>query len=91
MTFKAIQTYSDGQEVDWTEVAAPGSKAEPEHPAPTLKLGAALGAPATITGTSSASETEATVGIVLGAVGIALGAVALLLVLLRRRSNATLG
>ena len=41
LTFKAIQTYSDGKEVDWTDVAAPGSTAELEHPAPTLKLAAA--------------------------------------------------
>jgi uncharacterized protein len=41
ITFKAIQTYSDGKEVDWTEVPAQGSTAEPEHPAPTLKLTAA--------------------------------------------------
>lgn len=41
ITFKAIQTYSDGKEVDWTEMPAQGSTAEPEHPAPTLKLAAA--------------------------------------------------
>jgi uncharacterized protein YcnI len=43
MTFKAIQTYSDGAVVSWIEEAAEGSTAEPEHPAPVLKLAAASG------------------------------------------------
>ena len=38
MSFSAIQTYSDGEVVKWNETAAPGSTAEPEHPAPTLSL-----------------------------------------------------
>jgi uncharacterized protein YcnI len=37
MTFKAIQTYSDGKTVSWIEEPAPGGE-EPEFPAPTLKL-----------------------------------------------------
>ena len=39
LTFKAIQTYSDGSSVSWIEEPAPGSTAEPEHPAPVLTLG----------------------------------------------------
>jgi uncharacterized protein YcnI len=42
LTFKAIQTYSNGDVVSWIETAAPGS-AEPEHPAAVLALGAAAG------------------------------------------------
>jgi uncharacterized protein YcnI len=38
MVFKAIQTYSNGEVVRWIEQAAPGT-AEPEHPAPVLRLG----------------------------------------------------
>jgi hypothetical protein len=38
LTFKAIQTYSDGTVVSWTDVAAPGSTAELDHPAPVLTL-----------------------------------------------------
>lgn len=38
MVFKALQSYSDGSRVDWIEQAAPGSDAEPDHPAPTLAL-----------------------------------------------------
>lgn len=41
LTFKAIQTYSDRSVVSWIELPAPGSSAQPEHPAPTLELAAA--------------------------------------------------
>ncbi|MCN9242958.1 YcnI family protein [Streptomyces sp. RY43-2] len=37
LTFKALQTYSSGKVVRWIE-AAPKSGAEPENPAPVLKL-----------------------------------------------------
>jgi periplasmic copper chaperone A len=97
LTFKAIQIYSDGTQVAWIEQPAPGSGAEPEHPAPTLKLPAAsetgtAAVAATPTSTSNATTTSnpaskgaATTGIVLGIIGIALGTTALLLVLLRGR------
>ena len=45
LVFKAIQTYSDGKQVAWIEQPAPGSNAEPEHPAPTLQLAAAPTSP----------------------------------------------
>ena len=51
LTFKAIQSYSDGKQVSWIEVPAPGSTAEPDHPAPMLTL-----APA---GSSGGSEQPA--------------------------------
>jgi uncharacterized protein YcnI len=41
LTFKALQTYSDGSVVSWIETPAAGSSAEPEHPAPTISLAAA--------------------------------------------------
>ena len=41
VTFKAIQTYSNGDVVKWIETPAPGSTQEPEHPAPVLALAAA--------------------------------------------------
>jgi uncharacterized protein len=96
LTFKAIQTYSDGSVVSWIEVPSPGSTTEPEHPAPTLTLaastgqGAASGSPAAASATPAASSTDAskgaaTTGIVLGAIGVALGAAAL--VLSSRRSR----
>ena len=37
LTFTALQTYSDGEQVRWNEVSADGA-AEPEHPAPTLEI-----------------------------------------------------
>jgi len=40
LTFKAVQSYSDGSSVSWIEEPAPGSTAEPEHPAPVLTLAA---------------------------------------------------
>ncbi|MCW2605654.1 MAG: hypothetical protein JWO60_347 [Frankiales bacterium] len=42
LTFKALQTYADGEVVRWIEEPAAGGE-EPEHPAPTLKLAAATG------------------------------------------------
>ena len=38
LTFKAIQTYSDNTVVSWTDVEAPGSTADLDHPAPVLEL-----------------------------------------------------
>jgi periplasmic copper chaperone A len=38
LTFKAIQSYSDNTTVSWTEVEAPGSTADLDHPAPVLTL-----------------------------------------------------
>jgi uncharacterized protein YcnI len=40
LTFKAVQTYSDGTEVAWIEVPDASGK-EPDHPAPVLTLTAA--------------------------------------------------
>ena len=85
LTFKAIQSYSDGSSVSWIEQAAPGSSAEPEHPAPVLQLAAASSSSAGAVGhSSSSSSARATTGMVLGIVGIVLGGGALVLVLLRR-------
>lgn len=40
LAFTARQTYSSGEQVNWNEVSADGTT-EPEHPAPTLTIGAA--------------------------------------------------
>ncbi len=61
MTFKALQTYADGEVVRWIE-AAPAGGAEPEHPAPVLQLAAATGeaataAPAATTGSTTQGST----------------------------------
>ncbi len=62
LTFKAIQTYSDKSVVSWIDQAAPGSTAEPEHPAPTLTLPAAAsssGSSAAGASSSAASPAQA--------------------------------
>jgi uncharacterized protein len=90
MTFKAVQTYSDGSTVSWIEQPAEGSSAEPEHPAPTLTLAAAGASPASSTapstspvaaGASSSDEGNgrATTALVLAIVALLLGAAALTL------------
>jgi uncharacterized protein YcnI len=61
VTFKVLQTYSDGTVVRWIEVSAPGSTQAPEHPAPELALPASAdtGPSATPTSASSAAPTGA--------------------------------
>jgi len=64
LTFKAIQTYDNGDIVSWIEVTDP-SNPNPEHPAPTIALTAAVaepgGATATTTpGAASPSSAQAT-------------------------------
>lgn len=98
MSFAALQTYSNGQQVNWDEQSANG--AEPEHPAPVLPLaGASANAseaqPATAgppraTAAASAGSTPAWPGIV----GLIAGVLALLvsvavLVSNRARAQAT--
>jgi uncharacterized protein YcnI len=104
LTFKAIQTYSDGKVVSWIEQPAAGSTAEPEHPAPTLKLAAAGGSSAPVGSTASASaaptglavsstsgtsDARANTALALGAIGILLGAISLAVAILGRRSRRT--
>lgn len=87
MTFKALQTYSDGQVVSWIEEPAAGSNQEPEHPAPTLKLVPAsdtgatapttdTAAPATTSG-DNASSGSVTGAYVVGGIGLVAGLAAL--------------
>jgi uncharacterized protein YcnI len=62
VSFPALQYYSDGSVVKWIEKAAPGSSAEPEHPAPTLALSStATQAGAVTTKVEKASTTAPTV------------------------------
>ncbi|QUC57178.1 YcnI family protein [Streptomyces sp. A2-16] len=96
LTFKTLQTYSDGKVVRWIEEAAKGDE-EPENPAPVLKLTAATAASATTARTSavaagaaktSASDSTArglgVAGLVVGVLGLAAGAFA---VVRSRRTN----
>lgn len=98
MTFKAIQTYSDGEVVSWIEEPAAGSSEEPEYPAPTLKLTAAAtdagggeapaAAPAA-TDSDDASKGSVTGAYVLGGAGLLAGLAALALALTARRRPPT--
>jgi uncharacterized protein YcnI len=92
ITFKALQTYSDGSVVRWIDLNTPG-QAKPEHPAPVLTLTAAAAGDSNTAATAAgnpaaadpadgdSSDTAAlTIGIagmVLGLAGLALGALAL--------------
>jgi uncharacterized protein YcnI len=100
MTFKAIQTYSNGQVVSWIEEPAAGSSDEPEHPAPTLKLAPAGGAAAVpapdtaapaaaAAGDDGASSGSVTGAYVVGGIGLVAGLAALgVAVSGRRRTTA---
>nr|WP_203966043.1 YcnI family protein [Actinocatenispora thailandica] len=87
LTFKALQTYSDGKVVRWIQTGS--GDTEPENPAPVLTL-AATGAPSAPAATSTkaaaagASDgpgsgtalTVGVIGLVAGLAGLALGGVA---------------
>jgi uncharacterized protein YcnI len=94
LSFRAVQTYSDGTAVNWIETPAQGSTAEPEHPAPSISL-----APATTTATPATTTNPAAVAPVVrsgntaldytalsvGLGGLAVGALGVVLALRRRR------
>lgn len=89
ITFKALQTYSDGTEVDWIELQAPGSTTEPEHPAPILTLlpaddSSASSSDAGSSSSSSSGNGLAISALIVGIVALLLGAAAVVLVLRRR-------
>jgi uncharacterized protein YcnI len=101
LVLPAVQTYSDGKVVNWSELTPAGGE-EPEHPAPTVALAAATsgdGDHASVAGAatdgghteaaSSGSDTTARwlggAGLVVGALGLGVGAGA---TLRARRSGA---
>jgi uncharacterized protein YcnI len=57
LTFKALQTYGDGQIVRWIE-DAPADGTQPDHPAPVLKLTKAATTPATTATTAPAPQAQ---------------------------------
>lgn len=95
LVFKALQTYDNGDVVRWIEDPKDG-QAEPQHPAPTLKLtkatadGHQMGAAsqdgkadtASSKSSDSTARTLGIVGIVLGVIGTAFGIAGL-----RRKTN----
>ena len=103
ITFKAIQTYSDGKVVSWIEEPAAGSAEEPDFPAPTLQLAAAPAAAGSgVTATAApaapaaadpdaASKGSVTGAYVLGGLGLLAGLTGLALGLGARRRRTTVG
>jgi uncharacterized protein YcnI len=86
LTFKALQTYSNGQIVRWIELSQPGQP-EPDHPAPVLTLTSGSGNSATATATtvpatSTSSNNDASTAKTLGIVAIIISVVALLAAIL---------
>jgi uncharacterized protein YcnI len=63
LTFKALQTYANGEVVRWIDEPAP-SGAEPDHPAPVLKLVAAGGDEQAAAGQDAGATTGPTVATV---------------------------
>ncbi|MFI0366255.1 YcnI family protein [Actinomadura sp. 1N219] len=83
MMFKADQTYSNGEVVKWDQPPPAAGAAEPEHPAPVLKLvpkgqqeAVGLTASAKTKPAATASADDGTARL-LGGIGIAVGALGL--------------
>ncbi|MFC8514783.1 YcnI family protein [Streptomyces sp. NPDC057257] len=87
LTFKTLQTYSDGKTVRWIEEAASGDE-EPENPAPVLKLTAkgadedaaapaASASPAKTTASAAASDSSDSTARSLGIAGLVVGVLGL--------------
>jgi uncharacterized protein YcnI len=77
LSFPAVQTYSDGEVVKWVELAKDGAD-KPEHPAPALKLTAAITPVAATTNeTKSGSDNLARIlacaGLLVGLLGLGFG------------------
>jgi uncharacterized protein len=95
LTFKALQTYSDGKVVRWIGPAGSDEPAAQVAVTAAAKEGAATGGagapakPAAGSGSSSGSDTLAVVALVLGALGLVAGGAALLSS--RRRATTAAG
>lgn len=91
LTFKALQTYSNGDVVRWIDPPAADGAQEPEHPAPTLTLvsadtdAAAKPAPAAESTSDSTARWLGGAGLVVGILGLALG----ILIAARSRRSVT--
>ncbi len=87
ITFRALQRYSDGSTVAWNEVAAPGSSAEPENPAPVLTLAAATEASTAPTASPRSSSNTGPVVLSIVALVVAAGALGFAFVTRARNSG----
>jgi uncharacterized protein YcnI len=92
LEFKVVQTYSNGDSVDWVEATVEGGD-EPEHPAPVLTLTAGGGettattAPASTSSGDDDSNGVAIAALVVGGIGLIIAIVALIMG--RKKSAAT--
>jgi uncharacterized protein len=91
ITFKALQTYSNGEVVRWIDIPANGEKVD--HPAPVLTLTAAATTTTTTPATTTANDvkkSDVNMATALSIVALVLGGAALALVianfLTRKRS-----
>jgi len=75
IAFKALQTYSDGDVVRWIEVPQEG-QAEPDHPAPVLKLAAKTSASASAVTVTATADDSADAGTGLAVAALAVAALA---------------
>lgn len=80
LTFKAIQLYSDGTQVAWTQTEAPGSTADLANPAPVLTLAKASSATA-----SRGNSSSATAAVILAIGSLLIAAAALAYTITNRR------
>jgi periplasmic copper chaperone A len=92
LTFKTLQTYSDGTVVRWIDAPSAAGQPEPEHPAPTLSLvpasdegAVSADSPASGASGSGSGDGKATTALALSIVGVLLGGGALAVSLLSRR------
>ncbi|WP_112242441.1 YcnI family copper-binding membrane protein [Kribbella monticola] len=75
LSFPAVQTYSDGEVVKWEELAKDGAD-KPEHPAPALKLAAAITPVAATTAETKPDNVARTLGgagLLVGLLGLGFG------------------
>ncbi|MFF1820802.1 YcnI family protein [Kribbella sp. NPDC058245] len=75
LSFPAVQTYSDGEVVKWDAAPPASGGEEPEHPAPTLKLAAAI-VPVAAT-TNEDKDSSDSLARILGGAGLLLGLIGL--------------
>ncbi|MEY2422147.1 MAG: hypothetical protein QOI95_2214 [Acidimicrobiaceae bacterium] len=72
LLFPAVQTYSDGTEVSWTQQSFTGQPA-PDHPAPQLKLLTPGTKKAATSSTASTTKTVALAAFAIGTAGLVIG------------------
>jgi uncharacterized protein YcnI len=87
LTFKALQTYSDGTIVRWIDAPAAAGDPEPEHPAPVLSLVPASHDTADPPGSSSSTSGTATIALVLSILALVLSGGLSAVTLWRRRAS----